>query len=226
MPIWARLLAIPAVVAIMLLGLWLAAGQISNDFALSMVLGGVWFGIAFLIALAVGYVWRPLAIPVIGTYIVTAGVVTVVLFASTFTDNTVNEDIATAATPAAGGEGGAGGAGQNAGNMLVSRGDFVDGAHPGTGVASVIELEDGTNVLTFEDFETDNGPDLRVYLVDGTVNDGSIDGDFIDIGGLSGNIGNQQYELPADVDPSQYSTVSVWCRAFSVSFTMAELGPA
>ncbi|MGI9557561.1 MAG: DM13 domain-containing protein [Solirubrobacterales bacterium] len=224
-PIWARLLAIPLVVVITLFGLWVAAGQISNDFAVSMVLGGVWLGIAFLIAVAIGLNWRPLAVPVIGTYLVTAGVVSIVLFASTFTDNTVDENIATAATPAASG-GGPSGAAVDAGNTLVSRGDFVDGSHPGSGVASIIELEDGTNVLTFEDFETDNGPDLRVYLVSGTVDGGAIDGDFVDLAGLSGNIGNQQYELPPDLDPADYNAVSVWCRAFSVNFTNAELQPA
>jgi len=40
---------------------------------------------------------------------------------------------------------------------------------------------------------------------------------------LKGNIGNQQYELPGDVTVSRYSTVVIWCRAFSVLFARAPL---
>jgi hypothetical protein len=52
--------------------------------------------------------------------------------------------------------------------------------------------------LRFEGFETDNGPDLNVYLATGPP-DGSP-GDFKDLGDLRGNIGDQNYEIPDDVD--------------------------
>jgi len=217
-------LAIPVVVAITLLGLWFTAGQITSDFALSMVLSGLWFGLVTLIALAIGYRWRPLALPVIGTFVITAGVVTVVLFASTFTNNTVDEAIAIAAPSNNGGGGGS--EGGDSGNTLVAAGEIVGQAHGAGGEASVVELSEGSRVLTLADLETDNGPDLRVYMVDGTVEQGSIDGDFIDLGALKGNSGNQQYEIPADVDPATYSIVTIWCRAFSVSFAMADLQPS
>lgn len=222
-PIWARLLAVPVVIAITLFGLWFTAGQITSDFALSMVLSGVWFGIATIMAVAIGFRWRALALPVVGTFVVTAGVVTVVLFANTFIDSTVNEDIAVAAPAAAAG---GGGIAADAGNTLLAGGEVVGQAHGASGEASIVELADGSSVLTLAALETDNGPDLRVYLVDGTVEQGSINGDFVDLGGLKGNIGDQQYEIPADLDPATYSTVSIWCRAFSVSFAMADLQPA
>jgi len=34
---------------------------------------------------------------------------------------------------------------------------------------------------------------------------------------------NQQYELPEALDLNRYSTMVVWCRAFSVGFTSAAL---
>lgn len=204
-----RLLMVPVVIVITLLGLWVTAGQITSDFALSVVLSGVWFGLAGLAALLTAIHWRPLALPVLGTFVVTAGVVTAVLFSATFTDNTVDEQIAVAGGPG--------------GNTELASGEFVGQAHEATGTAAVIEFADGNQALTFSELETDNGPDLRVYMVDGTVDDGSINGDFVDLGGLKGNVGDQQYEIPADVDPSTYSTVSIWCRAFSASFAMADL---
>jgi len=43
------------------------------------------------------------------------------------------------------------------------------------------------------------------------------------IGALKGNVGNQQYLLPADLELADAATVVVWCRAFSVSFGAATL---
>ena len=110
--------------------------------------------------------------------------------------------------------------------MSVAMGDFIGRSHPGSGQALV--LTDGTDqrFLRFENFETDNGPDLNVYLVAGSTADGdagTFDDDFVDLGDLKGNIGPQNYEIPVDVDLDQYSTVVVWCVRFGVAFTAADL---
>ena len=84
-------------------------------------------------------------------------------------------------------------------------------------------LNDGTDqrFLRFENFSTDNGPDLRVYLTvsDANGDSGAFDDDFVDLGVLKGNIGDQNYEIPTDVDLSVYDTVVVWCVRFSTPFT-------
>lgn len=111
--------------------------------------------------------------------------------------------------------------------LTLAEGDFVDRAHPGDGRAFV--LSDGNqSFLRFEDFETDNGPDLNVYLSTAPADAPAdqFDDDFIDLGDLKGNIGPQNYELPADVDLERYRTVVVWCVRFSVAFTAADLAPA
>ena len=88
-------------------------------------------------------------------------------------------------------------------------------------------LNDGSEqrFLRFEDFSTDNGPDLNVYLVnsDAMADQGTFDDDFVDLGELRGNIGDQNYEIPPDVDLSVYDTVVVWCVRFSTGFTAADL---
>ncbi|MEL6892948.1 MAG: DM13 domain-containing protein, partial [Actinomycetota bacterium] len=74
--------------------------------------------------------------------------------------------------------------------------------------------------LRLENFESNNGPDLNVYLVN--PDDPS---DFVDLGDLKGNIGDQNYEIPADVDLDRYSRVSIWCVRFGVGFGQADLSP-
>jgi hypothetical protein len=78
-------------------------------------------------------------------------------------------------------------------------------------------------VLTLTNFATAAGPDLRVYVVAGPASDESQVEDFVDLGGLKGNIGNQEYTLPADLNRHRYRTVVIWCRAFTVLFARAPL---
>ena len=114
--------------------------------------------------------------------------------------------------------------------VVTSRtGSFVPrGRYDGEGTAVV--LTDGIQTfLRFEgDFATDNGPDLNVYLVNSSADapNDELDDDFIDLGDLTGNIGSQNYELPADIDLEVYDTVVVWCVRFGVAFTAADLAPA
>lgn len=107
---------------------------------------------------------------------------------------------------------------------LVS-GSFIDRSHPSSGTANV--LNDGTaqRFLRFEDFQTDNGPDLNVYLSTAAPDApaGEFDDDFIDLGDLKGNIGPQNYEIPAGLDLTRYRTVVIWCVRFSVAFGAAGL---
>ncbi len=42
---------------------------------------------------------------------------------------------------------------------------------------------------------------------------------------LKGNVGSQNYDLPADVDLSRFRSVVIYCKQFSVVFSSAELSP-
>jgi hypothetical protein len=105
--------------------------------------------------------------------------------------------------------------------MNTSEGKFVgagDGIHNAEGVAKIITLEDGSKVLRVENLKVTNGPDLYVYLATDT---GSSD--FVDLGRLKGNIGNQNYVIADGTDLTKYDTVLIWCKLFSVLFGSAEL---
>jgi len=110
--------------------------------------------------------------------------------------------------------------GNESSNLLLT-GSFVgvgDGIHDAQGIAKVIPIEGGGNVLRLEDLIVTNGPDLYVYL----STDKSAS-DFVNLGRLKANIGNQNYEIPEGIDITKYDTVLIWCRAFSVLFGSADL---
>ena len=106
--------------------------------------------------------------------------------------------------------------------MTVSySGTFVgvgDGIHNAQGMAFTVPIEDGSKVLRLENFESTNGPDLFVYLA--TDDKAS---DFISLGELKANKGNQNYDIPNNVDLEKYNKVLIWCKAFGVLFGSAEL---
>jgi hypothetical protein len=101
-------------------------------------------------------------------------------------------------------------------------GSFVgvgDGIHNAEGEAKVIPFQnENSNILRLENLRVTNGPDLYVYLAtDKTASD------FVNVGKLKANNGNQNYDIPAGTDLTNYDTVLIWCRPFSVLFGSAEL---
>lgn len=100
----------------------------------------------------------------------------------------------------------------------------IDPIHSAEGSATIYELPDGDRVLRFEDFRSKNGPDLHVYLSKEapTSTFAGLGADEIHLGALKGNVGNQNYEVPADVDLSQYRSVVIYCVPFRVVFSTAE----
>ena len=115
-----------------------------------------------------------------------------------------------------------------AGPVAVLTGEIVgaDAAHQGTGTATIYRLEDGSHVLRLEDFEVTNGPDLHVFLTpvaDPSGRDDVMAPGYVDLGELKGNIGDQNYELPADIDLDSIGSVVIYCVPFHVLFAGAPL---
>ena len=112
------------------------------------------------------------------------------------------------------------------GTRALLTGAFHDVAHETKGMATVHQLGNGTRVLRLTDFHTSNGPDVQVYLVaanDATDNATVTKSGFVHVGALKGNIGDQNYELPKDLDLQKYRAVTIWCRRFGVNFGTAPL---
>lgn len=159
----------------------------------------VLIGVAVLAGAALWYLFRPDALLV---------------------DRKVNEAFPAMAEPSS-----MGGSAMAEGSELVS-GRFHSNAHETKGIATIYRLDDGRRVLRLTNFATSNGPDVRVYLVAAKdVHDEAAakQAGFVDLGELKGNIGDQNYNVPADVDVNKYRAVSIWCRRFSVNFGAAPL---
>ena len=109
--------------------------------------------------------------------------------------------------------------------IVEASGSFIDRSHPTEGSARVLGDGSGLRFLRLEDFRTDNGPDLNVYLSAAPPDApaGAFDDDFVDLGDLKGNVGSQNYEIPAGLDLDRYSTVAIWCVRFGVVFGAADL---
>jgi Electron transfer DM13 len=219
------------VVVALLAGLWLASGLIAPTYLTSIIFGVVWFllasvGLGKAVKNRPGFKWT-----VRGTFLATAVVVSAAFAWTSLRDKAVNEDVpvgvpasslprAAAAEPDASGKPAAKPAPKPQ-NVAVASGPFeVADEGSAEGKATLVRKASGGRVLTLTDFAVANGPDLRVYLVPG---DGTDTGDNIDLGGLKGNKGNQQYDVPSNADTSRYKTVVIWCRAFSVAFARASL---
>lgn len=116
----------------------------------------------------------------------------------------------------------------NAPQVLFS-GDFHNGAHETKGLATIYGLPDGKRVLRFTNFETSNGPEVVVYLIaadDAKDSDAVKNTEHISLGPIKGNIGDQNYDIPSDVDLSKYRAVTIWCQRFGVNFGTAPLAPS
>ena len=119
---------------------------------------------------------------------------------------------------------------QPVGPVLLYQGVFVDGDsfHTGSGDVKVYRLEDGSLVLRLEDIEVRNGPDLNVIVTPSPTvagrDDVRVEG-HLDLGDLKGNIGSQNYDLPAEFAPPEEFSVVVFCVPFQVVFASAEMRP-
>lgn len=100
---------------------------------------------------------------------------------------------------------------------LLLEGKFQTGVHSTSGTAKIYEDKSGKRTLVFDNFKTDSGPDLRIYI----ANDKAI----VNFTELSNKVenGNKTYEIPAKVDLAKQKFIVIWCKQFAVLFGHAEL---
>ncbi|GJG86718.1 hypothetical protein tb265_18990 [Gemmatimonadetes bacterium T265] len=113
-----------------------------------------------------------------------------------------------------------------AAHAALATGQFHAGAHPTSGTATILDLGNNHRVLRLTNFSTSDGPDVHVVLVaapdvadDATVKRAG----YVELGGIKGNRGDQNYDVPASTDLAKYRTATIWCERFSANFGSAPL---
>jgi hypothetical protein len=100
----------------------------------------------------------------------------------------------------------------------------ADSFHKGSGQATIYQLPRGNYFLRLADLKVTNGPALHVILSshpDPQSRD-DVKG-YIDLGGLKGNLGNQNYDIPAGIDLAAQRSVVIYCKPFQVIFSVSPL---
>jgi hypothetical protein len=109
-----------------------------------------------------------------------------------------------------------------AATAVTRAGSFIgagDGFHNAEGLAKVILLDgSGQTILRLENFKSTNGPNVHLYLATDKAAS-----NFIDLGRLKANNGNQNYNIPVGTDLVKYNVALIWCKDFSVLFGSAQL---
>lgn len=111
-------------------------------------------------------------------------------------------------------------------SRLAGQFQDADRFHQGSGSATVYDVGGGHLVLRLDEFRVTNGPDLRVLLANASTPEGHsdlADAGYVELGKLKGNVGSQNYEIPADVSLDDVKSVVIYCNPFRVVFSVATL---
>jgi Electron transfer DM13 len=104
-----------------------------------------------------------------------------------------------------------------AGTTIVA-GNFISSVHASSGTVKVTKDAANKIYLVFENFKTDNGPDLRIWLSPNNTGN-----PYQEVGLLKAVSGNFSYQLDASFNYSSNNRVLIWCKQFSVLFGYAVL---
>jgi Electron transfer DM13 len=94
---------------------------------------------------------------------------------------------------------------------------FTSGAHATSGTVKLSKDAAGKKYLVFDNFKTDAGPDLRVYLSEDLAAT-----NFVEVASKVTN-GTYQLDVATTIDTDKKRKVLIWCKSFSVLFGSADL---
>lgn len=103
--------------------------------------------------------------------------------------------------------------------VVLGKGSFQNGPYGRvSGIAKLVRNPNNTHDLVLDSFQTNNGPDLYVYL---SAEPMPIT--FIEAGKLKATSGTQVYPLTAVPDLNQYKYIAIHCKAYNHLFGYAAL---
>lgn len=222
--------------AVLGIGMLVLQRWVAETRGTAIALVAIWIALVGISALIVTRARPELRLPLLGTWAAVLAGTLAVGWWTGFRDREVMDDVAMANARVAGAERERALVGASAAQMPgradrkenppeqgpveLATGTFSgEDGHAGSGTATVVEQPGGERLLTFTQFDVDPGPAVEVYL---SASPEDIS-DRVELGSLKGNVGDQQYEIPADADLRRYSNVVLWCTPFTVRIAVAEL---
>jgi len=113
--------------------------------------------------------------------------------------------------------------------MTLSTGTFnrIDAIHFGSGDVSLIQQSERYFIKFEPTFSVANGPDLYVYLAEPQEFSDTVNGvdtaRTLNVGRLKSESGEQLYEITREQYNRYNGAVVIWCRAFGIQFSRADL---
>ena len=100
-----------------------------------------------------------------------------------------------------------------------STGAFSNGVHAVSGRVKVVvdKMDANKKYLSFENFKTDTGPDLYIYLAEDRNATGALSITKLD------KTGTFTLDIPSSANLLKQKYVLVWCKQFAVHFGSAKL---
>ena len=103
------------------------------------------------------------------------------------------------------------------GLTTIYQGTFTSAAHTTSGTVKLAKDAAGKKFLVFDSFQTDAGPDLRIYLSEDLKAN-----NYTEITNKVTN-GTYQLDVATTIDTDKKRKVLIWCKSFSVLFGSADL---
>ncbi len=102
--------------------------------------------------------------------------------------------------------------------ITIATGSFVSAVHASSGTVKVIKDAANKIYLVFDNFKTDGGPDLRIW-----ISPNNSANPYQEVGLLKATYGSFFYELNSSFNYTTNNRVLIWCKQFSVLFGYAVL---
>ncbi|MGH9279328.1 MAG: DM13 domain-containing protein [Acidimicrobiales bacterium] len=112
---------------------------------------------------------------------------------------------------------------------VVREGTFYDVEKTSKGTARLFRLADGRHALRMEDFEVNQNTDLFVWLGSASTpktSAAAAGSEYWVLGNLKSTLGNQNYEIPANIPIDRVQSIVIWCQPVAIAYGAAGLSPA
>jgi hypothetical protein len=109
---------------------------------------------------------------------------------------------------------------------VLGTAQMYDVDRDGEGTAKIYELPSGSRLIRLEDFFVSINSDLELRLYELTTpktTDEIANAPFKVVAPLKATVGNMNYEVPADIDVSQYKSIVIWCEITRNAYAAASI---